>query len=276
MENKYSKETLGKIGQIMNKIIKNLTEFDGMINYVKITEYTNELLDELLGKNRYELPIDIHDIVKRLGIEILELDLNQDDMSSDQYNRVVGELSIRPQIFGNGQIKCIYLDSHTTLYTQRYALAHELCHYLINEQKKLFTDNYCIMPMLPVEVEELLADAFAIALLIPINAFLKEFFKYIEEEKENGKLPISTEDWLQYLSTSSKVSYHYVACGYQQLRCVSLWMYQYREKLLKAASEQSENENLKKDLEKRKEEYPVLTAIVENDLTESIVEHLFQ
>lgn len=247
------------------------------LNYIKMTECTTRLLNKVFGRNAYQLPIDIVKIVDFFGIEIIEINLNED--RTDRNNKVVGELSVRPQIFGRGEVKCIYIDSKTPLYTQRYALAHELGHYLINEGKKLVGDEYCIMPMLPKEPEELIADAFAISLMIPIGVFYREFSKYLKEEKTNGNLPIGTEDWLQYLSTSARISYHYVAYGYQQLRCVAFWMQQYlhyKSEVNDADVGEEKKTELKRTLEQMEEEHELLIECVESELSDDVVSQLFQ
>lgn len=273
------------INGIMNNledIVKSYDANHGVIDYVKMAEYTNQLLDIVFEGEEYTLPVDINKVVEYLEIEVSEIDLN-DENNKNRSNRVVGELSVRPHLFEDGEKRCIYIDSNTTLHTQRYALAHEIGHYLINKRKKLFSDSYCIMPMLPKEAKELVADAFAIFLLIPIKVFIKEFDNYIEENRKNRSLPISTEDWLQYLSTVANVSYHYVACGYQHLRCVSHWLYQYRyEKMKLDKMEKLDIERdfgvkeLQIEVNRKMEECSLLTQDIEEYLTEDIVNRLFQ
>ena len=132
--------------------------------------------------------------------------------------------------------------------------------------------------MLPKQAEELIADAFAVSLLIPIKAFIKQFNVYLNEEKESGNLPISTESWLQYLSTSARVSYHYVACGYQQLRSVALWLYQYRinKKHVEIIDNIVEKEILLEKLNEQKLKYPNLIEDIDEFLTDDIITQLYQ
>lgn len=259
-------------------MIQGYREHQVVPNYMDMADCTTLLLDETFGKDKYTLPIDIEQIMRNLGIEVIELELNDKDKNGFRFNRIVGELSISPQFFEDNVEKCIYIDSETTLFTQRYALAHELGHYLINKNKKLYNDEYCIMPMLPKQAEELIADAFAVSLLIPIKAFIKQFNVYLNEEKESGNLPISTEYWLQYLSTSARVSYHYVACGYQQLRSVALWLYQYRinKKHVEIIDNIVEKEILLEKLNEQKLKYPNLIEDIDEFLTDDIITQLYQ
>ena len=69
--------------------------------------------------------------------------------------------------------------------------------------------------------EEMIADIFAIFLLIPLPIFLEEFDRYIGKEG----VPVSTERWLEYLSNIAEVPYEEVAIGYQNIRYVSSFFY---------------------------------------------------
>lgn len=60
-----------------------------------------------------------------------------------------------------------------------------------------------------------------IALLI---ASVYVFATNIHYKEQN--IPISTEEWIKYLSEKAGVSEYYVAYGYQYLRSVAYWIYQ--------------------------------------------------
>lgn len=208
-------------------ILETFNMQDGKIDYIALAKLSQTMLDEIFGKNNYSIPINIEKIANYLGIEVIEIDLNYSNEPMN-FSYIIGELSILPQIFDSGKKKSvIYIDSNTTLYTQRYALAYEIGRYLMNMHKMIFSDECYIMPMLPKDAEELVADAFAIFLLIPIKFFVKEFTDYVNEERKNKRELNSIEDWLQYLSTTAMLSYHYVAFGYQQLQYVTYWRHKY-------------------------------------------------
>lgn len=277
MENNKSKGLIEIMSGKLESITRRYRESPEMIDYIEIAECTSWLLDQTLGEGQYQLPIDIEKVAQCLEIEVEEINLNDDYDSNSRSNKIVGELSVRPQIFEEGLSKRIYIDSETTLYTQRYALAHEMGHYLFNKSKMLFNDEYCTMPMLPKDAEELVADAFAVSMLIPIKVFIREFANYLEVERRKENLPISTEDWLQHLSTSSRVSTHYVACGYQQLRCVAHWLYKFKiDKDRVKCMSGEEREKLQKKLEEKESRYMILTKDIDSWLTDDIVELLFQ
>jgi len=81
------------------------------------------------------------------------------------------------------------------------------------------------MPMLFKKKEEMIADIFAIFLLIPLPIFLKEFDLYLGEDS----VPVKTSEWLKYLSNVAEVPYEDVAIGYQNIRYVLSYIYNIME-----------------------------------------------
>ena len=82
------------------------------------------------------------------------------------------------------------------------------------------------MPICPVKMEEIAADIFSVFLLIPMRQFVVEFAQYVEYRVNTQKVPISTEEWMRYLSERAVLSDYYVAYGYQYLRGIGYWVYQ--------------------------------------------------
>lgn len=76
------------------------------------------------------------------------------------------------------------------------------------------------MPMLFKRKEEMIADIFAIFLLIPLPIFLEEFERYLGEEG----VPVSTSRWLEYLGNIAEVPYEKAAVGHQNMRYVSSFL----------------------------------------------------
>ena len=56
--------------------------------------------------------------------------------------------------------------------------------------------------------------------------FLQELYDYVKYRIKEQSIPISTEEWIKYLSEKTGVSEYYVANGYQYLRSVAYWIYQ--------------------------------------------------
>lgn len=220
-----------RIGSLLMDVATILNEAlndEGLyVNYAKIYYAVMKLLKEVSEQNEYQFPIEIKNIYKKLNIEVLKTNLNEfmGDGDPQKVNRIIGKISIRPDYTSGKSKTSIYVEKNMSPAVTNYALAHELCHYILNSERIRYTDDYCIMPMLPKLAGELLADAFAIFLLIPFDKFLETFKKYVDDAKIKGSIPINTEEWLNYLGSVAAVPYYYVACAYQQIRHVAYLMY---------------------------------------------------
>lgn len=230
MKSDINKELLIKIGDILSK---SIVKCDLALNYAKICYGAMDFL-KYTGLEKERLwPLQVQDIYDKYKIDIKKQNLNDFMEAGDVHkiNQIIGRISIRPDYFSDDKEKItVYTEETESPAMINYALAHELCHFILyynpNRDKTTFyTDDYWIMPMLPTTIEELIADAFAIFILIPFDKFLLTFRDYVLTAKREGNIPIRTEEWLNYLSAVSAVPYYYVACGYQQIRHVALLLY---------------------------------------------------
>ena len=221
--NQEGKSILMNIAEILQEVSKDEGVY---LNYAKVCWGTMELLHKIWG-NDYRVPINVIDIYKKMYIEVRMVDLNSFMGNADieKVNRIIGKVSIRPDYFTQDVKITVYVDEEASSTDINYALAHELCHLILNYHESRYTDDYCTMPMLPKKMDELIADAFAIFLLLPFDKFLEMFFNYVNSMKDMGDVPIETSAWLNYLSSVSAVPYYYVACGYQQIRHVAFLIY---------------------------------------------------
>ncbi len=194
------------------------------VDYVSICALALELLEQVLGEE-YSFPVDIDTIVRELGIEVIYQPLEPMRNEGEKpIHRQVGTSFIRPKRADQKPISCIWIDSESRQEEQRYALAHELAHCLIN-QDCIYSSAYYLMPMLFKDMEEMVADIFAIFLLIPIPAFFEIFYEYIKVQTE----PVRTREWLTYLGFVANIPYEEVAIGYQNMRYVSGIIYELRD-----------------------------------------------
>lgn len=229
-------------------------EMDVSIQYAKVCLAATEFLEEVQGE--YNLPVPIREIYKKLDIEILPEEYNDPLDYNEKFkfvNRTIGRVSLRPDYFSDqpeARKVTVYVASDEKTSTVNYALAHELAHiiYSFNTPQLFYQNNYCTMPLLPKAVDELIADAFAIFLMIPLDKFLITFYEYVLEAKERGAWPITTEKWLNYLSAVMNVPYYYVACGYQQLRQVAYLIYVAYEDIKNNAPDKEELDKTVKKL----------------------------
>lgn len=198
--------------------------------YWKAGKCAEKLIKTVLGEEGCQLPIDIELLAKELGVEVKEADLNSYQDWEEELaipNKRIGQLVLRKNSYTNKTEKIIYTERMVPLSSKRFAVAYELSHYLLHqkETEKERYENYFIMPMIPLNMEELKIDIFSVFLLIPISQFFKEFKEFVEYSRETQRVPVATEDWLRYLSEKAVLSEFYTACGYQYLRSVGYWIY---------------------------------------------------
>ena len=195
------------------------------IDYTVICVLALDMIEQVLGE-QYEFPIDIETIIKNVDVEVIYQPLNRMriDEKKNVY-KVVGSFFIRPNLVTRESITCIMIASESGVEEQRYALAHEFVHCLIHKSETMFSSSYRVMPMLFKDMEEVVADAFAIFMLIPLPVFLKTFYEYISSQSE----PVRTSEWLKYLSIIANVPYEDVAIGYQNIRYVFGILYKIKQ-----------------------------------------------
>lgn len=210
----YSEKELIKIvGMTLKQIAANANMG---LDYITICACALEILDNALGEE-YDFPVDIERIVEFYGIDVFYQPLNIiSGRMNERSHKVVGRNLKRINRVTNQSESYILIDDESRYEEQRYALAHELAHYLIHIEDRKFNSEYCVMPMLFKKMEEMVADIFAIFLLIPLPIFLKEFSAYMG----NQSVPAKTSEWLKYLSRVTEVPYEDVAIGYQNIRYV--------------------------------------------------------
>ncbi|MBD5456778.1 MAG: ImmA/IrrE family metallo-endopeptidase [Lachnospiraceae bacterium] len=256
-EEKYKNKKRERLIKILSNALKNIAnDKDLGLDYILICACALELLESVLGI-KYDFPVDIDKIAHELGIDVVYQPLNGKMGRQDgRAHKVVGRnLKIMNPITGNKN-NCILIDDESRYDAQRYAFAHELAHYMIHEEEKNYNSEYCVMPMLFKKMEEMVADIFAIFLLIPLPIFLKEFVEYLGDQS----VPVRTSEWLKYLSIVAEVPYEEVAIGYQNIRyvCGSLYASIYNDSMNESRTGKIDV-SLQKQIEKMKQ---MLTADV--------------
>ena len=126
--------------------------------YLTICAYVLESIEKYLGED-YDFPINVEKIASKMGAQIILSPLNRViDTDDVQKHRVVGRNLKRFNRTTKQQISNILIDSESGRNEQRYALTHELAHFLIHYNDSLYNNAYCIMPMLFKDMEEMVAD----------------------------------------------------------------------------------------------------------------------
>lgn len=233
---------------IVNNILKNISD-NGFIGdyYLTICAITMQLLDDTFNGN-YDFPIDIDKIAEKFDIRVSYQPLNE--IMELRVHKMVGWTFMKPEFTTDQTIRGILIDKKADTFEQRYALAHELAHFLIHAEDKIYNGVYQIMPMLFSQIEEMVTDIFAIFLLIPMPLFLKEFYEYIAD----CNVPIQTSEWLEHLSVVSGAPYEDVTIGYQNIRyvcCILHGLKRNSRKITLENGESDENKEIQKILDRQ-------------------------
>ena len=256
------KDMKGELIKIIGNELHRIAEDKKLaVDYITICACALELIDVVLEKE-YDFPIDIEKIAESLDIDVICQPLNGKMGRQDGCaHRVVGRNLKRVNRVTNETRSCILIDDESRYDEQRYALAHELTHYLKHIEERRFNSEYYVMPMLFKKMEEMVADIFAIFLLIPLPIFIKEFATYMGNQSK----PVKTSEWLKYLSLVAEVPYENVAIGYQNIRYVCGIIYGVikGELIVK-------NDDEKADVILQKQLYNMKSV-----LTEEVIERLF-
>lgn len=240
----YSEEGLGEFIMAAGKELKRISK-DGAMgeNYLVICALALELLDQVF-QEEYGFPIEIKTIAEKMDVHVFYRPLNSEEPNG-RIHKMVGKLVKKWSVVTGNYISGIMIDEESDRETQRYGLAHELAHYLMRMEEKQIDSEYHTMPMLFMDMEEMVADIFAIFLLIPIPRFLKEFLWYIGEDN----VPVQTSDWLEYLGRVTEVPYEEVAIGYQNIRYVCGLLYEIKHE--KRKQPEIEDEQVKKIVDRQ-------------------------
>lgn len=213
--------------EILSNKLREIADSTGIdLDYFGICVCALELLEKYEGI-AYDFPIDIEKIVKNMGIEIAYQPLNYESgMQNMHIHKIVGKVIKKKNRFTCQDANKILIDIESKKDEQRFALAHGLADFLLHIEDERYSSEYRVMPMLFKKKEEMIADIFAIFLLIPLPIFLKEFYLYIGEDS----VPVKTSEWLRYLSNIAEIPYEDVAIGYQDIRYVLSYIYNLMEK----------------------------------------------
>lgn len=122
-----------------------------------------------------ETGVPIVEILMKFGFKIYESNLEPDGLSA--YIAVDPKFE---EIYKSNKITCVHVKDN--IGHKRFALAHELAHYLFdfNESEDLYYYNTYFPHKDEDKMEEKRANKFAANLLMPENAFLNKFKEYKE------------------------------------------------------------------------------------------------
>lgn len=194
---------MGKIIQIRNY---NLTKDDKMYKFLgtirkkskEIADMPNRAQDVLnyFHVDNFSSGVPIVDILSKLGFEIFQSDLKPDGLSA--------YIAVDPKfenLYGSNKITCVHIKD--SVGHKRFALSHELGHYLFNfdESKNLSYYNTYFPGKDENDLDEQRANKFAANLLMPEKEF-REKFKEYEELQSKADIVNALEKYFVVSSTA--------------------------------------------------------------------------
>ena len=211
-----------------------------MQNLYQICCLSEELLTECFGKS-FDLPIDILKIAEYLNISIEEIDMEKvSNENTFRINYKLMQLSKLENIFAKENETFLYVEKSIPISSKRYVVAYGIAQYILHKDEKNIFKTYFVLPLCSTKKEDFDAEVLALFLLLPVKKTLLELHDYIAERKKNGDIPISTEEWIKYISERGGVSEYYAVQGYQNIRNIACFLYQVIHENIKTLSKEKQ------------------------------------
>lgn len=226
-------------------LIKSNRELnDGFLSYLwvvqAIFDRAQQILDEFFAQTRPPapdgsparpcFPIPVREIAKHCNFLLYEMELaDLDSMEQDKDGggrTTIAQMQMRERrrrVDDSGQLEAeiagsIVIDKNLGENAKRFAIAHELGHYVLrtlNPIGPLFIEDSCPGPFAYVPEKEFLANEFAYALLLPYSLVKERKKRY---EQENRYNPLSYMDWIQVLEVEAQLPQHYIILAYEEIK----------------------------------------------------------
>lgn len=213
---------------IVNK--EKQMDYRNHIKMIKeIYEMAKNVLDDTLGEN-YLLPIDIKKVAHGLGFVILETDFSKVEKQyiDDEHDCIpISQLKMRRKFFGTESDKIcgtINLSDNLSDYAMRFSIAHQLGIFALRNKKRV--DSYVEFELYAglyptYDTEEMLADIFAYALLLPYHLFEKARIKF-ESDRTCWSLDYAT--WISYIRDKAQIPEYHVILAHQELKKINIYL----------------------------------------------------
>ncbi len=205
-----------------------------------IYDCAKALLDSVLGPE-YSLPIDIKKVAEKLGLTLssdnyhIDIEINH---FKDGYDCLpLAQLFLRKKIFGtkNGDLcGTIHLPDYISDKSVRFAIAHSIGRIAFREQKRIdstfkFKAYEDLYPL--VSTDEMTAEVFAYALLLPYHLFIKERKRY---ESYRSSWPLDYSRWIAYITDTAQMPEYYSVLACQEIKKIDIYVrYETAKKELK-------------------------------------------
>lgn len=182
--------------------------------YTNLSQYIEEEIGNIV--NREELPILLEDICDHYDIQVEYIDLDNSPYGEKLENKTIGNLLVYNSGEEDRRYATIYIDKNSSYLLKRYALAHEISHYILERKKnkRVMQTSSLIFPGFEkLQAQEILVDYVAFILLVP-EKFLKDSFREMMYNRKRGvEFDIDAE--LLSLSQKVQVPFYVLVSAYQ-------------------------------------------------------------
>lgn len=189
-----------------------------------IYDWAKAILDSVFSGQKYSLPIDVRMVAAKLGFTISVEDFSEVEKQyfNDGHESLpIAQLKMRQKLFGMDSDKIcgtIHLANYLSENSIRFSIAHELGHFALREHNPIGSSlvlEACpgLYPM--VESDEMLADLFAYALLLPYDLFEEERKEY---ENDRTHWPLDYTEWIEYIRDKAQMPEYYAVLACQEIK----------------------------------------------------------
>lgn len=190
----------------------------------EIYEWAKAILDEVFYEQEYSLPIDVRMVAAKLGFSISVEDFSEVEKQyyiNGHDSLPIAQLKMRQKLFGaDSETICgtIHLANYLSENSIRFSIAHELGHFALREHNPIGSSlvlEACpgLYPM--TDTDEMLADLFAYALLLPQHLFENERKKY---ESDRTHWPLDYPEWIKYIRDKAQIPEYYAVLACQEIK----------------------------------------------------------
>lgn len=183
-----------------------------------------EVLKKTLGETNICLPIDVYQVADKLGFIV-----SNDGFSDVELNYIlsghdclpIAQLKMRRKLLENedGSIcGTIRISKDLNENSTRFSIAHELGHVVLRHQNPIGSSviREACPGMYPlVDTEEMLADMFAQALLLPYKLFQQERKQY---ESDRTHWPLDFSMWIEHIRDKAQIPEYHAVIACQEIK----------------------------------------------------------
>lgn len=178
--------------------------------YVILYAYTQTLLSDFMGAEDLSFPIDYFGFADWLGLDIQYDDLNF--FRANKFSKVLSKL-VKSK---DGSHK-IVLDNSEPILSLRYAVCHEIAHFLLGDP-----NNNCVRAHIPDSQHEVTADITASFIMLPPELTFDVAWKYTER---NITRPVDMEEIYNYISIQAQLPRYNVIISYEHLKLLACYLH---------------------------------------------------